>query len=130
MVRFGLPVVNAGLIRGAMLDSTVYVGQNKMVMTTLIPSEFRLFVTDALASGRFRSEEELITTALRLLQDRERKHSALREDIQVGLDGLDRGDLFELGDAAARQAFFDDIKARGRQRLSARVSVDQNAGEQ
>ena len=76
-------------------------------------------MSGAVASGRYRSEEELIASALRLLEDRERKLAALRDDLQVGLDELERGETIELGDAAARKAFFDRIKENGRQRLGA-----------
>ena len=84
-----------------------------------IPTEFIPFVSGAVASGRYGSEEELIASALRLLEDRERKLAALRDDLQVGLDELERGETIELDAAAARQAFFDRIKENGRQRLGA-----------
>jgi antitoxin ParD1/3/4 len=90
----------------------------EFVMTTVIPAEFQPFVSDALASGKYRSEEELLSAALRLLKDRERKFDALRDDLQIGLDELDRGEAVLLDDAAAQQAFFDRIKERGRQRLA------------
>ena len=97
-------------------------------MSSIIPTEFQPFVSDAVASGRYRSEEELISAALRLLEDRERKLAGLREDLQVGLDDLDHGDAIDLSNPAARQAFFDEIKARGRQRLSEQARPDQKAG--
>lgn len=90
---------------------------NNTTMASIIPTEFQPFASEAVASGRYRSEEELVSTALRLLEDRERKMSALRADLQIAIDESDRGDVIELGDAAARQIFFDDIKARGRRRM-------------
>ena len=98
-------------------------------MASIVPTEFQSFVTDAVASGRYRSEEELIAAALRLLEDRERKLAALRADLQVGLDELDRGDAIQLADAAARQAFFDNLKVRGRRRLSPQPTLDIDSGE-
>jgi len=98
-------------------------------MASMIPTEFQPFVSDAVASGKYRSEEELLAAALRLLGDRERKVAALREDLQIGLDELDRGDALELGDAAARKTFFADIKSRGRQRLSAQARQGPQADE-
>ena len=93
-------------------------------MSSIIPTEFQPFVSDAVASGRYRSEEDLISAALRLLEDRERKLAALREDLQVGLDQLDRGETIDLSDSEARRAFFEEIKARGRERLSAQPKRD------
>jgi putative addiction module CopG family antidote len=111
------------------LDSAEYVRENRFTMASIIPTEFQPFVSDAVASGRYRSEEELIAAALRLLEDRERKLGALRGDLEIGLEELDRGDTVELGDAAVRRAFFDDIKARGRERLSSRANRDPHSGE-
>ncbi|HET6883463.1 MAG TPA: type II toxin-antitoxin system ParD family antitoxin [Pirellulales bacterium] len=94
-------------------------------MTTLIPAEFQPFVADAVASGKYRSEQELLAAALGLLKERERKLDALRNDLQIGIDELDRGDSILLDDTASQQEFFDAIKARGRQRLEATSSTNQ-----
>lgn len=98
-------------------------------MASIIPSEFQPFVSEAVASGRYRSEEELVSTALRLLEDRERRMSALRADLQIAIDESDRGDVIELADAAARQALFDNIKARGRQRLGSHHERNPDSGD-
>lgn len=98
-------------------------------MVSLIPTEFQPFVSEAVASGRYRSEEELVSTALRLLEYRERKTAALRADLQLAIDESERGDLIELGDEAALQTFFDSIKSRGRQRLSSLDRPDSASGD-
>lgn len=94
------------------LDSLNELGDNA-VMASIIPTEFQPFVSEAVASGRYRSEEELVSTALRLLEDRERRMAALRADLQIAVDESDCGDVIELGDAIARQTFFENIKVRG-----------------
>lgn len=86
-------------------------------MSSIIPPECQVFAADAVASGKYRSEQELVFTALRLLEHHERRLDALRTDLQMGLSELDRGEGIVLGDESAQQAFFDDIKARGRQHL-------------
>ena len=60
------------------------------MMPTAIPDELQAFVEREIASGKFRSEEEVISTALRLLREREQRHDALRADLQEGVDDLDR----------------------------------------
>lgn len=80
-------------------------------MTTEIPSACQPFVRDAVASGKYRSEGDLILAALQLLEKHERRLDALRDDIQAGLDQLNRGEGIVLRDQDAQQAFFDDIKA-------------------
>ncbi|RLT08625.1 MAG: type II toxin-antitoxin system ParD family antitoxin [Planctomycetota bacterium] len=78
-------------------------------MSVTIPQEYAAFIRDSVASGRFRSEDEVVFEALRLLQRREQKPAALRGDIQVGLDDLDAGDASELD--------VEDIIRRGRERM-------------
>ena len=87
-------------------------------MSEAIPAEFQQFVQQEVASGRYRSAEEVVADGLRLL--REQKLYELRKDIAAGLAQLDRGEGIELHDEQSVQAFFDDIKLRGRQRLAAK----------
>lgn len=73
-----------------------------------LPEEFVQFVDREVASGKFRSQDEVVVEGLRLLQNRERRLDALRADLQVGLDQLDAGQGIEIqGDAAHRKLFAD-----------------------
>ena len=85
------------------------------LMSLTIPQEYAAFIRDSVASGRFRSEDEAVTEALRLLQRHEKQLAALRADLQVGIDALDAGDVSELD--------VDDIKRRGQERLKQRLST-------
>ena len=87
-------------------------------MQETIPLEFQQFVQQELASGRYHSVEEVIADGLRLL--REQKLYELRKDIDAGLAQIERGEGIELEGEGALRHFFDDIKARGRQRLEAK----------
>jgi hypothetical protein len=51
---------------------------------------------------------------------RELRRMALVREIQIGLNQLDRGDYVECKDDAELRSFFDGVKARGRESLSAR----------
>lgn len=88
------------------------------MMPDSIPAELRRFVEHEVAWGCYRSADEVIADGLRLL--RERKLYELRRDIDVGIAQIERGEGIELADDAAIAAFFEDIKARGRQRLEAK----------
>ena len=68
--------------------------------TTTIPSEFNEFIGDALASGRYRSQEEIVVSALRLLREREEKQEALRRDLEIGITELDRGERLSAEEVA------------------------------
>jgi putative addiction module CopG family antidote len=86
-------------------------------MTIDIPSEFQPFISNAISSGAFNSEAEVVSAALRLLEQRERRLDDLRREIQPALDRLDRGEGIELDDASL-DVFFEDIKARGKRHRS------------
>jgi putative addiction module CopG family antidote len=74
----------------------------------LIADEFDTAIKDAIASGRYRSEEEIVTAGLRLWREREEKLNRLRDEIDAGLADLERGDRYpadqvfrEIREAAA-----------------------------
>jgi putative addiction module CopG family antidote len=90
----------------------------EFTMAKPLPLELETFLADAIRSGKYRSRDEVIQTALRLLRERERKQEALSEDIQQGLAELDAGQGIELDGPAAVDTFFDDIKANGRAGVS------------
>ena len=60
-------------------------------MTAQLPAELQDFVRGALANGTFRSEDELLAEAIRLLKERE----SLREDVRAGLAQLDRREVID-----------------------------------
>jgi len=51
---------------------------------------------------------------------RELRRSALIRELEVGMEQLERGDCVECKDDAELRAFFDGVKSRGRDQLSAR----------
>ena len=79
-------------------------------MTMTIPLEFAHFVEDEVASGRFRSPEDVLAAALTLLRESEKKWCELKADIDAGLEALDAGDVVDFDP--------QDIQARGRARLA------------
>jgi len=87
-------------------------------MTVEIPPDLQQFVHQVIDNGSFKSETEVVGQALRLLQQRQQKIEDLRREIQLGLDQLDRGEGIEL-DEEGLDAFFEEIKSRGRAELEA-----------
>ena len=88
-------------------------------MTVEIPSEFQRFVNQVIDSGSYKTESEVIGDALRLLEQRRQHIEELRREIRPALDRLDRGEGIELNSEEELDAFFEDIKSRGRARLAA-----------
>lgn len=60
----------------------------------LIADEFDTAIKGAIASGRYRSEKEIVTAALRLWREREEKLNLLWDAIDAGLADLERGDRY------------------------------------
>jgi antitoxin ParD1/3/4 len=61
-----------------------------MTMNVSLTPHLEDFVHQTVASGRYQSASEVVRTALRLLEERERERQAklerLRQEIQTGLD--------------------------------------------
>jgi antitoxin ParD1/3/4 len=93
-------------------------------MSTTITPDLQAFIQQAIASGKYRSEAEVVSEGLRLLQEKERKLDAMRQDLQVGLDQFENGEGIILADVEAQQAFFQDIETRGQERLQAKRNRD------
>jgi antitoxin ParD1/3/4 len=61
------------------------------------------FVEEVVEAGEYQNASEAIRDALRALQQRRKEDSlrlkALRAQLKVGIDALDRGDFVEIDDA-------------------------------
>ncbi len=87
--------------------------------STPLPSDIALFIEQEVASGRYRSEDELVVDAVRVLRELKSRHQRLCEDIQEGIRELEAGRGIELNGDADLRVFLDEIKKDGRRRLAA-----------
>jgi putative addiction module CopG family antidote len=87
-------------------------------MTLTIPPEFEQFVAQQLTQGEYHSAEEVVNDGLRVLQELKRREGEFRQDVQKGVDQLNRGEGLRLGRDGLRQ-FFDELQRRGRARYDA-----------
>jgi len=85
--------------------------------SAILPPELDQFVKDQVAQGKYQTESEVLSDAVRLMQERDRRLESLRREIDRGLEQLDRGEFIELTNENDLRAFFEDIKAGGRQRM-------------
>jgi antitoxin ParD1/3/4 len=92
-------------------------------MAVLIPKELEDYAQQKVESGEFESKEAFVAEAMRLYREMESRHDALRRDVQHGVDQLDRGEGIRLEGDEQLDHFFEDIKARGRARRSARTDA-------
>ncbi len=61
-------------------------------MSITLKADLEKRLQEKVRSGAYRSPEEVILAGLSLLENRDQKLAALRADLQVGLDQLDRGE--------------------------------------
>jgi antitoxin ParD1/3/4 len=61
-------------------------------MNVSLTPELEKLVYEEVKSGRYKSASEVVREGLRLIRLREAKIEALRRDIQLGIDELDRGE--------------------------------------
>ena len=87
-------------------------------MPGAIPSDLEHFVQQQVATGQYQSQDEVVVAGLQILREVKCRQAKLREQVQVGIDQLDRGEGIQLNQDELR-AFFDDIQARGRRRYEA-----------
>jgi antitoxin ParD1/3/4 len=96
-----------------------------------ITPHFSRFIRRKINSGRYSSASEVVREALRHLEQAELigEQSLIvdpddaRDAVLQGAASIDRGDAVELKDEAALREFFEDIVARGKQRLAAKNRV-------
>lgn len=67
-------------------------------MDVQIPQDQQAIIEGLVANGRFSSVQEAVSEGIRLLVSNEK----LRQEIQVGIDQADRGELFDHDTVFAR----------------------------
>ncbi len=92
-------------------------------MPMMLPPDLQQFLQAEVANGKYSSADEALVAGVRLLRDRERQREELRRELDLGLAALERGDVVTLDGEGELNSFFDDIVARGQERLAARRSV-------
>ncbi|MGD0517500.1 MAG: type II toxin-antitoxin system ParD family antitoxin [Thermoguttaceae bacterium] len=80
-------------------------------MVFFIPPDLDAFVHQAVATGAYATEEDVIVAALRLMRERERNLEELRAELLPSLEELKRGEGKPLD--------IESIIARGHERLAA-----------
>lgn len=91
-------------------------------MNVSLTPQLEALVQSKVATGRYNSASEVIREALRLLEEqdrlREMRIEALRKEVQIGIDQIERGEYVEYDSKGLRE-LGERIKAEGRKRLEA-----------
>ena len=83
-----------------------------------LPADVAHFIQQEIASGRYRSEDELVLDAVKVLRELKERHRTLCDDIEKGLRELDEGRGIHISGDEQLRRFMDEVKAEGRQRLA------------
>jgi len=75
-------------------------------------------VDEKVSSGMYQTASEVVREGLRLLKERDEEMQRLRQDIQEGIDAIERGDYKEY-DLDSIHLLAEEVKAGGRKRLAA-----------
>jgi antitoxin ParD1/3/4 len=84
-------------------------------MQIILSPELEQLLQKEMATGRYRSENDVLMEAIQLLSARDRRLDELRSQLQIGRDQIDRGEYTEFDEAGLEQ-FFEGIQDRSRRR--------------
>jgi antitoxin ParD1/3/4 len=90
-----------------------------MFMQVSLSPELEQLLQNELATGKYRSENELLLEAVQLLTARDKRMEELRRQVQIGRDQIDRGECTEFDDVSLRR-FFEGLQERGSRRYAER----------
>ena len=94
----------------------------EILMEIVISAEVEQILRNEMASGRYRTENEVLLEAVQLLSVCDRRLEELRGQLQIGRDQLDRGECIEFDEAGLKD-FFDGLQERGRRRYDERQQI-------
>jgi len=84
--------------------------------TEATAAELEQLVRQEMAAGKYASPDEMLLEAVRLLAERNRRRDALRQEVQIGRDQLDRGEYTDYDEHSLRQRF-EQLKERVQRRV-------------
>jgi antitoxin ParD1/3/4 len=76
-------------------------------MNVSLTPELERLVNDEIRDGNYKSANEVVSEGLRLVRLRRQKLAALRREIQIGIDQIERGEYL---DYTSVDELFDDIQ--------------------
>ena len=90
-----------------------------MMNAPLTPEERNDILKRKVKSGLYQSEDDVIDSALRLLDERDMYLQELKEKVRVGIEQITDGDYVEYTSETLHE-LFDEIEEEGLKRLEAR----------
>ena len=82
------------------------------------PPELEQFVEEQIAAGNYQSEQDLVVSAVRVLRDVQVRQREFYEDVRLGMEQLEHGDVIEYDEAGLRQ-LFEELEQLAKNRVEA-----------
>jgi hypothetical protein len=82
------------------------------------PPDIRDFVIQKIAEGTFRTADEFAVEAASLYRELDSRHRTFRAQVAAGIQELENGEFSEFSETDSLDAFFEQIKCRGRAALA------------
>ncbi|NLF07051.1 MAG: hypothetical protein GX594_03595 [Pirellulaceae bacterium] len=86
-----------------------------------LPPDIAQFVEEQVAAGHYRSEQDVLVNAVRVLRSVQDRQIQFNEDVRLGMEQLERGEFNEY-DAEGMQKRFEELKRQ------AALRADKNGG--
>jgi len=80
-----------------------------------LPPELGQFVHEQVAAGRYQTEQELVVDAVRVLRELQARQQQFHEDVRLGMEQLQRGEVVEYDDRGLRE-LLEQLQLRVRNR--------------
>ena len=82
--------------------------------------KFVKIIQDKVDAGLYEDADDVMESALDLLDQEERRLEWLRAELQIGIDQLDRGESILVDDL---DAYFETVKVRAAERRAAGIPI-------
>jgi Arc/MetJ-type ribon-helix-helix transcriptional regulator len=80
------------------------------------PPDLERFVEEQIAVGNYQSEQELMVSAVRVLQNVQARQQEFYEDVRLGMEQLEGGEFVEYDEEGLRK-FFKELEQIARNRV-------------
>lgn len=84
-----------------------------MSMSVEIPADLQPLLQQAIATGRYANEQELVTEVLRIAMPALAGYEQMRRDVQTSLEQIDNGQVRDADFDSVRQRLCDEYDESG-----------------
>ena len=84
-----------------------------MTAVEALSPEMQQYIDQALAEGRYSTPQAVLSDAVQLLQERDRRLREMREAVEDGYRSLEEGEPIVIRDKTELRSFFNELRREG-----------------